>query len=158
MIKNKDSLIGNPGDEVLQRLRHDACVILDSALRAVDPREAVLNALSLEGDVLSYEGGSVDLSRTKKIIVVGGGKAGGLMVKAVKELLGGRITSGLVNVLKGSEDSVKTGRVALRGAPHPIPGNDGVRGVDGMLDLTNGLTKHDLVIILISGGGSALLP
>ena len=158
MIKNKDSLIRNPGDEVLQRLRHDACVILDSALRAVDPREAVLNALSLEGDVLSSEGGSVDLNRIKKIIVVGGGKAGGLMVKAVEELLGDRITSGLVNVLKGSEDSVKTGRVALRGAPHPIPGNDGVRGVDGMLDLTNGLTKHDLVITLISGGGSALMP
>jgi len=158
LIKNKDSLIGNPRDDVLQRLRHDACVILDNALSAVDPNEAVLNALSLEGDLLSYEGGSIDLSRTKKIVVVGGGKAGGLMVKAVEALLGGRITSGLVNVLKGSEGSVKTGRVALRGASHPIPGNEGMRGVDGMLDLTNGLTKHDLVITLISGGGSALMP
>jgi len=153
-----DSLIGNTKDEVLQRLRHDACVIMDSALSAVDPKEAVLNALSLDGDILSYEGGSVDLSRTKKIIVVGGGKAGGLMVKAVEGLLGSRITSGLVNVLKGSEDMVKPGRVTLRGTPHPIPGNEGVRGVDGMLDLTNGLTKHDLVITLISGGGSALMP
>ena len=76
MIKNKDSLIENPRDDVLQRLRHDACVILDNALSAVDPKEAVLNALSLEGDLLSYEGGSIDLSRTKKIVVVGGGKAG----------------------------------------------------------------------------------
>lgn len=158
MIKNKDILIGNSKDEVLRRLRHDACAILDNALSAVDPKEAVLNALSLNGDLLSYEGGSVDLSKTKKIIVVGGGKAGGLMVKAVEVLLGGRITSGLVNVLKGSEDSMKTGRVALKGASHPIPGNEGIRGVDGMLDLTNGLTKNDLVITLISGGGSALMP
>jgi glycerate-2-kinase len=158
LIKNKDILIGNSKDEVLRRLRHDACAILDNALSAVDPKEAVLNALSLNGDLLSYEGGSVDLSKTKKIIVVGGGKAGGLMVKAVEVLLGGRITSGLVNVLKGSEDSMKTGRVALKGASHPIPGNEGIRGVDGMLDLTNGLTKNDLVITLISGGGSALMP
>ena len=95
-------MIGNPRDDVLQRLRHDACVILDNALSAVDPKEAVLNALSLEGDLLSYEGGSIDLSRTKKILVVGGGKAGGLMVKAVEALLGDRITSGLVKVTKCS--------------------------------------------------------
>lgn len=158
MIKNKDSLIGNSGDQVLQRLRHDACLILDGALRAVDPMEAVLNSFSLDGDILSYEGGSVDLSKTKKIIVVGGGKAGGLMAKAVEGLLGGRITSGQVNVLKGTEDSHKSGRIALRGASHPIPGHEGIKGVDRMLDLTNGLTKYDLVITLISGGGSALMP
>lgn len=157
MIKNKDSLIGNSEDEVLQRLRHDACVILEGALRAVDPIEVVLNALSLEGDVLSYEGGSVDLSKTKKIIVVGGGKAGGMMAKAVEGLLGKQITSGHINVLKGTEGS-KLGRITLRGASHPIPDHEGVKGVDRMLDLTNGLTKRDLVITLISGGGSALMP
>ncbi len=157
MIKNKDSLIGNSEDEVLQRLRHDACVILEGALRAVDPIEVVLNALSLEGDVLSYEGGLVDLSKTKKIIVVGGGKAGGMMAKAVEGLLGKQITSGHINVLKGTEGS-KLGRITLRGASHPIPDHEGVKGVDRMLDLTNGLTKRDLVITLISGGGSALMP
>ena len=158
MIKNKNSLIANAGDEVLQGLRHDACLILDGALKAVDPVEAVLNALSLEGDILSYEGGSVDLSKTKKIIVVGGGKAGGLMAKAVEALLGKRITSGYVNVLKGTEDAVRTGRVSLKGAAHPIPDHEGVKGVDRMFDLTNGLTKQDLVITLMSGGGSALMP
>ena len=157
MIKNRDSLIGNRVDEILQRLRHDACMILEGALRAVDPAEAVHNALNLEGDVLSYEGGTVDLSKTNKIIVVGGGKAGGLMAKAVEGLLGKRITSGHINVLKGTEHS-KLGRITLRGASHPIPDREGVKGVDRMLDLTNGLTKRDLVITLISGGGSALMP
>jgi glycerate-2-kinase len=157
LIKNKDNLIENSADEVYQRLRHDACLILESALRAVDPVEAVMNALSLEGDTLSYEGGSVDLSKVAKIVVVGGGKAGGLMTKAVGTLLGKRITSGHVNVLKGTEHS-KLGRITLRGASHPIPDREGVNGVDRMLDLTNGLTKRDLVITLISGGGSALMP
>lgn len=157
MIKNKDSLIENSNDEVYQRLRHDACLILESALRAVDPVEAVMNALSLEGDILSYRGGSVDLSKIAKIIIVGGGKAGSLMAKAVGALLGKRITSGHINVLKGTEHS-KLGRITLRGASHPIPDREGVKGVDRMLDLTNGLTKRDLVITLISGGGSALMP
>jgi len=157
LIKNKDNLIENSADEVYQRLRHDACLILESALRAVDPVEAVMDALSLEGGILSYEGGSVDLSKVAKIVVVGGGKAGGLMTKAVGTLLGKRITSGHVNVLKGTEHS-KLGRITLRGASHPIPDREGVNGVDRMLDLTNGLTKRDLVITLISGGGSALMP
>ncbi len=150
--------MANSSDEVLRRLRHDACLILDGALKAVDPKEAVLNALTLDGNILSYKGGSVDLSRTKKVIVVGGGKAGGLMARAVEALLGKRITTGHVNVLKGTEDSVKTGRVTLRGASHPIPDHEGVKGVDTMFDLTNGLTKRDLVITLMSGGGSALMP
>jgi glycerate-2-kinase len=149
--------MGNSVDEGLQRLRHDACLILEGALKAVDPVEAVLNALSIDGDILSYEGGSVDLSMTKKIIVVGGGKAGGLMTKTVESLLGKRITDGIVNVLKGTEHT-KLGRIRLRGASHPIPDHEGIKGVDKMFDLTNGLTKHDLVITLMSGGGSALMP
>jgi len=157
LIKNKDNLIENSADEVYQRLRHDACLILESALRAVDPVEAVMNALSLEGGILSYEGGSVDLSKVAKIVIVGGGKAGGLMAKAVGALLGKRITSGHINVLKGTEHS-KLRHVTFRGASHPIPDREGVNGVDRMLDLTNGLTKRDLVITLISGGGSALMP
>ena len=45
MIKNTAQLIENVEDETLQRLRHDACIILVSALKAVDPKEATLNAI-----------------------------------------------------------------------------------------------------------------
>lgn len=158
MIMNTAQLIENTVDESTQRLRHDACIILVSALRAVDPKEALLNALSLEDDILSFEGGSIDLSRTSKIIVVGGGKAGGLMTRALESLLGSRITGGIVNVIKGTENAVKANHVTLWGASHPIPCNEGEKGVDQMLDLTNELQKNDLVITLISGGGSALMP
>ena len=158
MIKNTAQLIENADDEILQRLRHDACIILVSALKAVDPKAALLNALSLDGDILSFEGGSIDLSQTSKIIVVGGGKAGGLMTRALESLLGNRISGGIVNVIKGTEKVVKANRVTLWGASHPIPCIEGEKGVDQMLDLTNGLQKNDLVITLISGGGSALMP
>ena len=158
MIKNTAQLIENVEDETLQRLRHDACIILVSALKAVDPKEAILSALTLEGDVLSFNGGSIDLSGISRIFVVGGGKAGSLMTRAIESILGNRITGGIVNVIKGTEKAVKVNKVELWGASHPIPCSEGEKGVDRMLDMTNGLTKRDLVITLISGGGSALMP
>jgi glycerate 2-kinase len=158
MIKNTAQLIENIQDETLQRLRHDACIILVSALKAVDPKAAILNALSLDGSELSFQGGSIDLSNISRIFVVGGGKAGGHMTRAIESILGNRIDGGIVNVIKGTEKAVKTHKVVLWGASHPLPCSEGERGVDKMLDLTNGLTKRDLVITLISGGGSALMP
>lgn len=158
MIKNTSELIENTDDETLQRLRHDACIILVSALKAVDPIDAMNNALTLDGDLLAFEGGSVDLSKISRIFVVGGGKAGGLMTRAIESILRGRINGGIVNVIKGTENSVKANRVELWGASHPLPCSEGEKGVDRMLDMTNGLTKADLVITLISGGGSALMP
>ena len=158
MIKNTAQLIENIQDETLQRLRHDACIILVSALKAVDPKEAILNALSLEGDILSFNGESIDLSKISRIFVVGGGKAGGLMTRAIESILGNKIEGGIVNVIKGTERSVKVNKVELWGASHPIPCNEGEKGIDRMLDMTNGLTPRDLVITLISGGGSALMP
>lgn len=158
MIQNTSQLIENSDDEDLQRMRHDACIILVSALKAVDPKEALLNALRIEGEILQFDGGSIDLAKVSRIFVVGGGKAGGLMTRALESLLGGRITRGLVNVIKGTERSVKTTKVELWGASHPIPCIEGEKGVDKMLDMTNDLSKNDLVINLISGGGSALMP
>ncbi len=158
MIKNTAQLIENTDDEDIQRLRHDACIILAAALKAVDPKEAILNALSLDGDILRFDGGEVDLSKVTKIFVVGGGKAGGLMTRAIESILGNRISDGIINVLKGTERVVKSNHVELWGASHPIPCKEGEKGVDKMLDMTNGLSRSDLVITLMSGGGSALMP
>ena len=158
MIKNRIQLVGNGSDELLRRLRYDACDIFEAALKAVDPEQAIHNALRLDGDILRFEGGSIDLSGIERVIVVGGGKAGGLMVRAIETLLGGRIESGVVNVLEGTEDAVSLDRVYLNGASHPVPSLKGVEGVKQMLELTDGLSEDDLVITLISGGGSALMP
>ena len=101
---------------------------------------------------------SMHQSKVSRIFVVGGGKAGGLMTRAIESILGNRIDDGIVNVMKGTERVVKTNHVELWGASHPIPCAEGEKGIDKMLDMTNGLTKNDLVITLISGGGSALMP
>jgi len=80
------------------------------------------------------------------------------MAEAVESLLGDRLTGGVVNVLKGTEKKHHVGRVKLVGASHPVPDEEGVRGVHEMLDMTSGLTPDDLVVVIISGGGSALMP
>lgn len=158
MINNRAQLVANGVDDVSRRLRDDACSILEAALKAVDPEQAIYNALKLDGDVLVFEGGSVDLTKTNRVLVIGGGKAGGLMAKAVEALLGDRIEAGLVNVLEGTEKTVSLKHIKLNGAHHPVPSQAGVEGVKQMLELTKRLSEDDLVFTLISGGGSALMP
>jgi glycerate 2-kinase len=158
VISNRVELVENGSDAVFRGLRSDACDIFEAALRAVNPEQAIYNALILEENVLCFEGDSIDLSKINRIYVIGGGKAGGLMAKASETLLGDRITSGVVNVLEGTEKAVSLKHVSLNGSSHPVPSPSGVDGVQRMLELTDDLGDDDLVITLISGGGSALMP
>jgi glycerate-2-kinase len=135
----------------------DALDILEAAVNAVDPGEAVRRSLSVKGTHLTIRGTEWDLDRFEGIHVIGGGKACGAMAEAVEEILGDRISSGTVNVLKGTESRHDLDRVSLNGASHPIPDVDGVAGVQRMMETLDGVGASDLVIVLISGGGSSLL-
>ncbi|MFQ6054159.1 MAG: pyridoxal-phosphate dependent enzyme, partial [Candidatus Bathyarchaeia archaeon] len=103
------------------------------------------------------DGGEVDLDGFSRVFGVGGGKAGGAMAEAVEALLGDRIACGVVNVLGGEEGRHPLKRIELLGASHPIPDEEGVRGAGRMLSLVEEAGEDDLVIVLISGGGSALM-
>jgi len=96
------------------------------------------------------------LSRFREIYCIGGGKASGYMAQELEAILGARITGGMVNVLDGTMDYFSTKRIALNSASHPIPNNSGMHGVERMLGFPHG--EDVLIICLISGGGSALLP
>ena len=100
MFHNRDELLENASSEILRRLRLDALDILEAAVNAVDPGEAVRRSLSLRGTRLAIRGAEWDLDSFEGIHVIGGGKASGAMAEAVEEILGGRISSGTVNVLK----------------------------------------------------------
>ena len=160
--------------------------VLDAAIRAVDPRAAVRAHVARSGDVLRVGERSYRLSELDRIVVVGGGKAGAPMAAAIHELLPERITAGVVNVKYGhaadgggwqvrfehrpivrSEAKLEardpssradTGRIAIVEAGHPVPDAAGLAGAERIAALLRGLTERDLVIVLISGGGSALLP
>jgi hydroxypyruvate reductase len=135
--------------------REKVLPILAAALEAVDPVIAVKRQMSLQDDSLVIGQRVYDLSEYEMIYAIGGGKAGGAMAKAAEEILGPRLTAGLVNTKYGYLADTKT--VRINEAGHPIPDAAGMRGASQMVDIASGATQRDLVICLISGGGSALM-
>ena len=145
-----------------ERLRRDAKAIFMAGVRRVDPYEAVRGVLSRDGDrlVLAAAQGEretmVDLSGIRRLFVVGGGKATAPMARAVEEIAGDRIAEGLVNVKYGFGEPLE--RIEVVEADHPVPDPGGVEGTRRIMDLLSRAGEGDLVVSLISGGGSALLP
>ncbi len=140
----------------ITQMRTDAEEIFYSGLRAVDPGAAVKRYCRIEGDHLFIGDKPYDLSRIKNIFVVGAGKATAPMAAKIENLLGDRITKGIINVKYGHTS--KLGRIKLIEAGHPVPDKNGRQGAEAIIDLVNNAGKDDLVLCLISGGGSALLP
>jgi glycerate 2-kinase len=131
-----------------------------AALEAVEPGEAVRRAMRLEGNKLIVDQRTYDLAAFDRVWVVGGGKAGAPMAAALWDLLGDRIAGGVVNVkyehlLPPGQSS---GPVLLVEAGHPTPDEAGRRGAARIVETLSGLTPRDLALIVISGGGSALMP
>jgi hydroxypyruvate reductase len=137
------------------RGRELATTIMQAALRAVDPAQAVHNALQREGDTLRVAGRTYDLAAYRRVWIVGAGKASGPMARAAEEIIGDRVTGGLVNVKYGYTDA--TQRVRLREAGHPLPDQNGLDGTREIAELLEGAGADDLVLCVVSGGGSALM-
>jgi glycerate 2-kinase len=155
-IKNKEELVKNGETKLDQKARALALRSLESALNAVDPKQIIKSKLLLKNSALHVNGYSIDLKKFKNIYVVGGGKASGSMAEALEQILGNSITKGLVNVPLRSKN--KTDIIKLHEASHPIPDEAGVEGTRLMLEMVEQAKEDDLVICLISGGGSSLMP
>lgn len=137
-------------------MKNICLAIFRAGLAAVDPREAVKRVLRLTGDDLWVGERKYRLKDFKRIIVVGAGKGSAPMTQAVEEVLGERLDEGLVIVKYGYTAPLK--KVTLVEAAHPIPDEAAQRGAKELLEMVSGLGEGDLVLCLISGGGSALLP
>jgi len=155
-IKNKEELIRNGETKLNRKARALALRSLESALNAVDPKQIIKSKLLLKNLTLHVNGYSIDLKKFKNIYVIGGGKASGSMAEALEQVLGNSITKGLVNVPRSSKN--KTDIIKLHEASHPIPDEAGVEGTRRMLKIAEQAKEDDLIICLISGGGSSLMP
>lgn len=155
-IKNKARLIENGETALNRKARRLALESLEAALNAVDPKQMLNSKLLLKDSTLKVGTHSFNLGKFKNVYVVGGGKASGSMAEALEEVLGNRITSGLVNVPYGTRN--KTVKIKLHQANHPVPDEAGVEGTRRMLSIVDHCERDDLVICLISGGGSSLMP
>lgn len=122
--------------------------VLRAALDAADPHRAVLNSLRTRN--FSHVTGD--------IYVLGAGKAGAAMSRAAEEVLGERLAGGLVIVKDGHTGHAPLERIELVEASHPVPDQRGVEAAGRLLEMAERAGENDLVLCLISGGGSALMP
>ena len=130
-----------------------------AALAAVEPGAAVRRHVQLRGEQLEIGGRAYDMAGLEHIWVLGGGKAAVPMAAALNSILGRRLAGGLVvtrygHVVAGAD----TGPVEVIEAGHPVPDERGLEGAKRIADLLTRASSRDLVLAVISGGGSALLP
>ena len=112
----------------LASMRRQAEEIFQAALKAVDPVEAVLRYVKAADDTLQIGEQRFELKTYDRILVVGAGKAGAPMAKALEELLGDRISDGVIVVKEGH--SLPLQHIRIHEAGHPVPDERGVRGAE----------------------------
>jgi glycerate 2-kinase len=139
-----------------EQLRQDVRAIFDAGVAAADPYAAIGRHVSVEMGTLLVAGQAYRLEDYKRIVVVGGGKASARMAQALEDLLGNRISRGVINVKRGYAVPLRTIRV--NEASHPLPDEAGYHGARVVAELVEKAGAGDLIFCLISGGGSALLP
>jgi hydroxypyruvate reductase len=130
-----------------------------AAVDAVDPARLVASALRVEADavVLDAPGvrAAIPLSSLRKIHLVGAGKAGRAMGEAALAALGKRVADGVIAVPRGAEGQSDPVRFAVAG--HPVPDIFSLAAARETLSLLERAGIGDLVVALVSGGGSAML-
>lgn len=140
-------------------LRENVLEMIEAGLRRVEPHNMIRDAVKYNDDFNSViiHHNSHDMLGGR-IFVIGGGKAVGNMAEELEKIIGiEHITAGVVNCKTGGYNLKK---IKLNEASHPLPDKRGIRGVEEILNLKTkyNIGKKDLVINLLSGGGSALLP
>lgn len=162
-VKNTSKLLGKDLDENQIYLRKLAINTLEKAIFAVKPQNLIEKAINIQNNHLIIKNDEFDLRRFKKISIIGGGKATAEMAFSLEEILlnNSDITyDGIINVLKGTVKSelISKSKIKINYAAHPIPNENGLKGTKLMMKIVETSDKDDLIICLISGGGSALLP
>ena len=129
------------------------------ALDSVRPAPLMKRALKFSNSELivrDIHGNAAKLGEFDRAYIVGAGKAAPGMAYAACSVLGNKLAAGAITVPYGTKAEIKG--VVVTEASHPIPDKAGIRGTKNILSILREADQNDLVIFLISGGGSALMP
>lgn len=151
-VKNRTQLLSHGNT----RLRDLALEVIEHALTAANPYEATRKLVRLDTETLTVGHLSFDLRQHKRIFLVGAGKATYGIAKALEDLLGERITDGVVVCKYGQEGDLAYSRKYL--AAHPIPDESGFAAAKEAMVLAEQTQPGDIVFACVTGGSSALLP
>jgi glycerate-2-kinase len=146
-IKNFQQLATSPKREM-------ALSVVNAALDAVDTAQVMASALAPDGDDLIVKDQRFDLSRFQRIYVAGIGKAAHKAAAALEGLLGTRLAGGVVI---GTGEVAASLRLQTYAGTHPLPSAANVDATRQLVELSQRLTELDLVLVVVSGGGSAML-
>lgn len=129
--------------EKLQQLKRDACAIIERVLRDAMPGRAVMRALE-----------NADF-KDKRVVLIAAGKAAYSMAAAACRQLGSRITTGIV-ITKYGHAGAPLPNVEIYEAGHPVADQNGFAATEKAIELAKSCGENDVVLFLLSGGGSAL--
>lgn len=147
VIKNINALATTP-------LRRMALEIVEAGYEAIQTDHVMQQTLSVEGNTLKILNRTYDLQQFEHIYIIAFGKSSYLAAKTLEEILGERITKGYaIGVTEG--EPLK--RITTIVGTHPSPSDINVRATHQIIELLNTATERDLVLAVISGGGSSLL-
>ena len=152
LLKNRDAIIRNGVNNDFKKMRGDLLEILESALNAVEPYKAVKKIF--HDDVIKIDGDSINVSDFENVFVVGFGKASVGMTQAFCDSVD--VEKG-VCVTNDPVNKVTCENVTTYVASHPIPDEKSIRAAEKVVDMVECCQKDDVLFVLISGGGSALL-
>jgi glycerate 2-kinase len=148
--KNKDMTTGKS----IYQMRKEALKIFQSALKTVNPERLIFDNLSLKGNTLYVKNHPYDLDKIDSLYILGIGKAAAKMAQALEKLLGDKITAGLVITKYGYGEILH--KIEVIEAGHPLPDESGLSGSKKIIEIAQKAGENDLMLFLISGGGSAL--
>ena len=152
LFKNREQIIRNGETPELKKIRGDVLDILNSVLDAVDPYKAVKSRFN--SDMIVFEEDSIDISDFDNVYLVGFGKASVGMAQAVCDSVD--VKEGVV-VTNDPDSQVKNDNVVTIAGGHPLPDQGSIDGAEKILSIVEKCNDCDVLIVLISGGGSALL-
>lgn len=134
------------GKQLAQQIFHET-------MAAIDVRHAILAKLKAEDGALMAGEVAHPLARPPRVVAFG--KAANRMAAALDEILGGRIEAGVS--VAPTETPKKLANFHYFVGGHPYPTTGSMEGARASLELVSHLTREDMVIFLVSGGGSAIL-
>lgn len=150
IIRNRDELLSKG----LVEGREAVLNIMERTLDQVNYHNIIKKMAKLEDDILKIGELELNLDRFKNIYLIGGGKNVSFMAAALEEILGGRISGGVIIEKKGSRP--RSTKIPLIKSGHPLPDQDSLKGAEEIIRVAKNAGENDLLIVCVSGGWTAL--
>jgi len=138
----------------MDTLDNQTIEILNSAIDSVKPAVLIENTVNLSGNTLTIKNFNYNITNYNHIYVIGAGKASAFMAEAIEKILGDHISEGIIITKYGH--SANCTKIKVLEAGHPVVDENSISATEELLQFLQ-KTKNDLVITLISGGGSSLI-